>query len=74
MSTNTLRWVNNLQSNVLRIGQKLIIPPGDGIIYTTKKGDTLDAIALKYKISSDVIRQGNNLGDVLGIGETLFLP
>ena len=61
ISANTLRWANNLSSNTLRVGQKLIIPPGDGIIYTTKKGDTLDAIALKYKTTSEKIRVSNLL-------------
>ena len=46
LSLSTLRWVNKLQSNIIRPGQKLIIPPGDGIIYTVQKNDTLDAIAL----------------------------
>lgn len=27
ISPNTLRWANNLSSNTLRVGQKLIIPP-----------------------------------------------
>lgn len=61
ISPNTIRWANNLSSNTLRVGQKLIIPPGDGIIYTTKKGDTLDAIALKYKTTSEKIRVSNLL-------------
>lgn len=74
LSLSTLRWVNKLQSNIIRPGQKLIIPPGDGIIYTVQKNDTLDAIALKYKITSDEIRNKNDLWDILSIGQTLFLP
>ncbi|MBP7822807.1 LysM peptidoglycan-binding domain-containing protein [Candidatus Gracilibacteria bacterium] len=74
LSLSTLRWVNKLQSNIIRPGQKLIIPPGDGIIYTVQKNDTLDAIALKYKITSEAIRSKNDLGDILSIGQTLFLP
>jgi hypothetical protein len=61
LSLNTLRWVNKLQSDTIRPGQKLIIPPGDGVIYTVQKNDTLDAIALKYKVVSDHIRNKNNL-------------
>lgn len=37
LTHNTIRWSNNLSSNILRVGQQLIIPPGDGIIYTTKQ-------------------------------------
>jgi len=74
ISSNTLRWANNLSSSSLRTGQKLIIPPGDGIIYTTKRGDTLDAIALKFKTTSEKIRIANLLGDILPTGTTIFLP
>jgi surface antigen/phage tail protein X len=74
MSVNTVRWANNLSTDTLRVGQKLIIPPGDGIMYTTKKGDTLDAISIKFKTTSDKIRTANLLGDVLPTGITLFLP
>lgn len=74
ISANTIRWANNLSSNTLRVNQKLIIPPGDGIIYTTKKGDTLDAIALKYKTTSEKIRVSNLLGEILPTGTTIFLP
>ncbi len=74
ISINTLKWANNLSSNTVRVGQKLVIPPGDGIIYTTKKGDTLDAIALKYKTTSEKIRNANLLGDILPVSTTIFLP
>ena len=74
LTHNSLRWSNNLSSNVLRVGQQLIIPPGDGVIYTTKKGDTIDAIAKKYKVTSEKIRITNTIGDDIQIGQLLFLP
>ncbi|MBP6921053.1 LysM peptidoglycan-binding domain-containing protein [Candidatus Gracilibacteria bacterium] len=74
VGVNTLRWANNLSTDTLRVGQKLIVPPGDGIMYTTKKGDTLDAISIKFKTTSNKIRTANFLGDVLPTGVTLFLP
>lgn len=43
-------------------------------MYTTKKGDTLDAISIKFKTTSDKIRTANLLGDILPTGVTLFLP
>lgn len=74
ISENTLRWANNLSSDTLRVGQKLIIPPGEGILYTTKQGDTLDAISIKFKTTSDKIRTANFLGDILPTGTMIFLP
>lgn len=74
ISPNTLRWANNLSSDTLKVNQKLLIPPGDGIIYTTKRGDTLDAISIKFKTTSEKIRTANLLGDILPTGTTIFLP
>jgi len=59
---------------LLTIGQKLAIPPSDGIVYLTKSGDTLDAIAKKYRVSTEKIRITNTIGDTIHIGQTLFLP
>jgi LysM repeat protein len=67
LSHNSLRWANNLSTNVLRVGQQLIVPPGEGVIYTTKKGDTIDAISRKYKITSEKIRITNTIGDDIQI-------
>ncbi len=74
LTHNTIRWSNNLSSNILRVGQQLIIPPGDGIIYTTKQWDTLDAISRKYKVSTEKIRISNTIGDKISIDQVLFLP
>lgn len=43
-------------------------------MYTTKRGDTLDAIAIKFKTTSDKIRIANFLGEILPTGTTIFLP
>jgi murein DD-endopeptidase MepM/ murein hydrolase activator NlpD len=54
----TLVWANDLENNPnrLSIGQKLIIMPVDGVLYTVKAGDTLGGIADKYKASQDAIQ------------------
>ena len=74
LTHNTIRWSNNLPTTFLKAGQKLLIPPADGIIYITKSGDTLEAIAKKYKVSVQKIQTTNNLGSTLGIDQMLFLP
>ena len=71
---------NNLTSNVLSIGQQLIIPEsGESVTtkpsfinYTVKKGDTLYSIAKRYGISVDTIVKDNALkNNNLSIGQIL---
>lgn len=63
----TLLWANydTLQDSPdsLRIGQKLKIPPTDGVYYKWQQGDTLDSIAKKFETSVEDILNwpGNNI-------------
>jgi murein DD-endopeptidase MepM/ murein hydrolase activator NlpD len=63
----TLLWANydTLQDSPdsIRVGQKLNIPPTDGVYYKWQEGDTLDSIAKKFETSVDDILNwpGNNI-------------
>lgn len=63
----TLLWANyeilNDSPDSIRVGQKLSVPPTDGVYYKWQKGDTLDSIATKFKSSVDDILNwpGNNI-------------
>lgn len=76
VKVETIMWENNVSnSNSLRVGQKLLVPPVDGVSYKVASGDNLDKIAKKYKISSDSIIAQNGLGkDTVFKGQELFLP
>lgn len=72
--------LNKLDSNLLSIGQKLVIPETDFTVYTkpnytkytVKKGDSLYSISKKYGISVDTIMKDNALkSNVLSIGQVL---
>ena len=78
-----LKALNNLESNILQIGQKLKLPstkveqsnPSDYIIYTIKNGDTLYNIAKNYEISLEELINFNEQGTtLLNIGEQLLIP
>lgn len=78
-TVDSIKKINNLSSNILQIGQKLIIPSnnlsGNQIIYTIKKGDSLWIIANKYDTTVDMIKSVNNLSsNLLTIGEQLIIP
>ncbi len=76
VSANSIMWENNLSNaNSIRTGQKLLIPPVDGIGYKVASGDNLEKIAIKYDISVESIIAQNALGtDVIQKGQALFLP
>lgn len=76
VKTETIMWENNIaNSNSLRVGQKLLIPPVDGVSYKVAASDNIEKIAKKYSISSDSIIAQNGLAkDSIYKGQELFLP
>lgn len=80
VSVNDLINANNLTSNILTIGQQLIIPKvpvneTDYVVYEIQRGDTLYSIARKYNTKVDAIKSYNNLNsDILTIGSTIQIP
>ena len=84
VSVDELKRYNNLNSNVLSIGQQLFIPTGQMVeeiigtnydTYVVKTGDSLFNIASRYGISADELRRINNLdSDVLFVGQQLLVP
>ena len=79
VTVNELKKVNNLSSNLLSIGQNLIIPGKKNNTssneYVVKKGDTLYGIANKYNVSVDNLKSYNNLStDSLSIGQKIKIP
>ncbi len=77
LTVDELKKLNNLVSNTLSIGQKLIVsmPEGKTTTYVVNKGDTLYGIANKFGVSVDSIKSLNNLtSNTLSIGQTLKIP
>ena len=78
VNVNDIIMENNLNSDVITIGQVLTIPlksTGMPSLYVVQKGDNLWSIANKYGVSINQIRMVNNLtSDVLNIGQTLIIP
>jgi surface antigen len=76
ISMQTILWANNLDVlSVIQPGDKLTIPPEDGVMYTVKLGDTLLSIANKYNSDTEKIVAFNQLDvDKIVESQVLFLP
>lgn len=76
-TVNELIKLNNLTSQNLSIGQKLLIPTIEEVedVYIVKSGDTLYKLASIYNTSIDDLMKINNLtSNILSIGQVLKLP
>ena len=74
ISVNKLKEYNNLTSNLLNVGQKILIPIGEDTTYVVKSGDTLYKIAREFNTTVDEIKRLNNLSNNnLSIGQILIV-
>lgn len=76
-TVDKLKDLNNLSSNNLSIGQKLLVNDTlmDDDLYQVVSGDTLYSIAKKYNTTVDEIKKMNNLSsNMITIGDKLMIP
>lgn len=72
LSVTELKAINGLKSNVIHVGDKLII--SKATIHTVVSGDTLWALSQKYGTTVSKIKIDNGLkSDVLSVGTKLFV-
>ncbi|HEX8968098.1 MAG TPA: LysM peptidoglycan-binding domain-containing protein, partial [Chloroflexota bacterium] len=73
----TIVWANDIDNpDLLLVGQDLLIPPADGVLYTVRPGDRLADVADRYAVDLASIVSSNQLGDPdqIQAGVDLFLP
>lgn len=76
-TVDNIKKINNLSSDLLSVGQKLIIDSTskNNSTYKVVNGDTLYSIARKYNISVDKLKKINNLkNNNISIGQILNIP
>lgn len=78
-TVSNLKSLNNLTSNTLQIGQKLLVQStqmdDSTNKYTVKSGDNLYAISKLYGVSVADLKEANNLtSNTLQIGQILTIP
>lgn len=76
LQVRTLMWSNTISNDdILHPGDKLIIPPVDGVLVTVKKGDTVEKYTALYHVDTSAIVSANYLDkDLLIAGDTIVIP
>lgn len=77
ISLSTLLWANDLkETSLIRPGDELDILPFNGLTHRVKNGDTIGAIATKYKANTEKIIAFNDLpaDGAIQINKKLIIP
>jgi murein DD-endopeptidase MepM/ murein hydrolase activator NlpD len=77
VSVDAVLWANDLtDANVVKQGQKLIIPPSTGKLHTVKDGDTVESLSQSYSVSMTGIAAVNGVAEdaTLRPGQRLLIP
>lgn len=80
ISTETVRWANNLTSDSITVGDQLQIPPVTGIVHKVAAGETVYTIAKKFDTDPQKIVEfpfndfANPETFTLVAGQTLIVP
>jgi surface antigen len=75
VTSDSIRWSNNLRGEAVTVGAKLVIPPVSGIVYTVGAGDTPDSLAAKFRANKDKIIAYND-AEIKGLvaGQRIIIP
>lgn len=75
VTSDSVRWSNNLTGEAVSAGSHLVIPPVNGIVYTVNTGDTPDSLAAKFKANKDKIIAYND-AEIKGltVGQRIIIP
>lgn len=76
VTSETIRWSNDLASNQVSAGQLLYISPTNGIVYEVQSGDTIDSLVSRYQANREKFIAVNDLegGRSLPVGERIIIP
>lgn len=75
VTSDSIRWSNDMNAGNVSPGQKLFIPPVNGIVYIVKPGDTVGSLAQFYHTNKQLIIAYND-AEIGGIhkGELIIIP
>jgi len=79
LSLEAVAYANGIseEDETLSIGHELLIPPGEGALYTVKDGDTVESVADRFKVDPAVVYAYNRVyfePELFAVGKMIFVP
>jgi LysM repeat protein len=76
LRVETIFWANGITADTpIQPGQELAILPLDGLVYLTKEGDSISAIATRFQVSAPDLIELNDLNNQqISVGQRLVIP
>lgn len=79
VSAEAIAFSNGITNPDLKahIGREILIPPGEGALYTVKEGDTIENVAERFSVEPKVIMDYSRLyfePENFAVGKTIFVP
>lgn len=76
VTSDTIRWSNDIAGNEVSVGQTLYISPTNGIVYKVAAGDTIDSLVSRYQANREKFIAVNDLEgrSNLPVGQRIIIP
>src|SRR5690606_36974028 len=76
VTSDTIRWSNDIVGNEVAVGRTLYISPINGILYVVESGDTIDSIVSRYQADREKFIAVNDLENRsrLPVGQLIIIP
>jgi surface antigen len=75
ITSDSVRWSNDLYGDRVAVGKELSIPPIEGIVYKVLSSDTIDSISKKYQADKTQLISFNDIElSGLPVGELIVIP
>lgn len=75
ITSDTIRWANDLRGNLVGVDKELTIPPVSGVIHEVAESDTPESLAKRYRASEVQIIAFNDAEiEGLPVGEKVIIP
>ncbi|WP_110953644.1 peptidoglycan DD-metalloendopeptidase family protein [Anaerosinus massiliensis] len=75
VDVDTLRGANENLTDIIQPGDKLLVLPQKGVLYTVAEGDSLWRIAKLFQVEvKNILEQNEKTEEFLKVGEKLFIP